>query len=113
MGDLNRFLFRTECKLKNLSNEIVEKMKEKIIFIVFLTILILTLSLGGCIESNDEINGFLSFTTSEGLQGYWNFEEEIEWNESEPMVLDISENEHHGIANGTIHNKSGKIGNLS
>lgn len=65
----------------------------------------------GCLENTqDDQADILSFSESDNLLGYWQFEEKHIWNDSSGEVIDTSSFNQHGQANGTRQLSPGKIG---
>lgn len=80
--------------------------------IILLTaILIISTIFCGCIEESDkETQDILSITGIEQLIGYWEFEEKDPHILEIHQIIDSSDNNLHGSANGTTYQSPGKIG---
>ncbi|MDG6229219.1 MAG: LamG domain-containing protein [Candidatus Thermoplasmatota archaeon] len=84
--------------------------KRSAMILPIIILLILTI-VCGCIEESDEKNeDITSITGVEQLIGYWQFEENASHGTVLHQVIDSSENNLHGSANGTTYLSPGKIG---
>jgi len=82
------------------------KMVSFIILLLFASVLI-----SGCVdESNEDVTDILISEDSDHIIGYWQFEEQYQWDMTTNQVIDSSQNKLNGISNGTTHGSPGKIG---
>ena len=79
----------------------------KKISILLISILFITIYLSGCLEESNETRLDYSSLNTDGLIGFWMFNEEEQWHQNESNILDLSIFSNNGIANGSLQKKEG------
>jgi hypothetical protein len=79
----------------------------KKISICVLSILFISILLSGCLEEESETTLDYSSLQTNGLIGFWMFNEEDSWHQNETTIIDLSAFSNNGIAYGSIQENRG------
>jgi len=85
---------------------------KKISKLIIVTVLIMFLLISGCIEENNETKNAYDNLSTEGLIGFWMFNENQPWDDQQYSILDISVNANNGKAHGCSKENKGTNGNF-